>query len=228
MKRAEEMNNIKTPSPKTPEFLIKEPSPGFAEPSVGSITSPPAASPGLSTPEYLMTPPELQEERRRDRVRKQTEIEKRSREEKHPVPDRKKRSSDTDKRRRPSDSNRKSRDSRTSSRTEERKKSESGGKKASSRETRKHSESKRISLEADKKRKLSEGGEVENKKLVIPLLDASPPPPPPPPPLLPVRSPQKHERKTPNGKLHANVGGENNRTHMHRRTLRILRPLRTR
>ena len=175
MKRAEEMNNIKTPSPKTPEFLIKEPSPG-------SITSPPAASPGMSTPEYLMTPPELQEERRRDRVRKQTEIEKRSREEKHPVPDRKKRSSDTDKRRRPSDSNRKSRDSRTSSRAEERKKSESGGKKASSRETRKHSESKRISLDADKKRKLSEGGEVENKKLVIPLLDASPPPPPPPPP----------------------------------------------
>jgi hypothetical protein len=168
MKQAEALNDVKSPSPTTPEFLMED--------------SPVRASSGRSTPEYLMTPPEIQEERRKERVRRQAELEKKS----SKTSDRKKHHSDADKRGRSSVQEKKSRhlDCQASSKSDERRKSETRR-----RQARKRSDSKK-QISGQEPSQISqepslisqEPSLISQEPSLIPLLAESPPPPPPPPP----------------------------------------------
>ena len=78
MKQAETLNHEDSPSPKTPDFLAEAPSPvpsSIPSPFPSDVPSP-TATPTNSTPEYLMTPPEVQEARRNERIKQQSELEK--------------------------------------------------------------------------------------------------------------------------------------------------------
>ena len=86
MKQAENLNVTDSPSPNTPEFLA-----GVNSPAQSSVPSPvpsdlpspvasdlpsPVATPHNSTPEYHMTPTDVQLARHKERVKKQSDLEK--------------------------------------------------------------------------------------------------------------------------------------------------------